>query len=236
MRVFICLALFFMASSASAELWIYSDQKIMGSKTKTELPSIKERGFYSYISKELPSMTVGKDASVVTVFESLRPASDWIVRVDTELDDYLVSWKSKGSQWYEIVESIDKQTPVNAFINHDQKVLAVSLFENSLPYLSMRRPSVWRLDESQTLKGNLARWAEVYGYSLVWRSANDYPIAASSSFYGDLLGDEGVLSRVVQSVNLSVERKFRIGFHVDHESEAISVYEIAHTNNKGFRQ
>lgn len=216
-----------LAEVSRAELWIYSPESTNEAKLKKQVPSVNKRDFYSYISRRIPAMSYGTDELLVEVLDELRPNKEWLIRMDSGLKDYLVSWRS-NAQWYEILEAIDKQNNVNIFLNHDEKVIGTSKELKALPYLSMREPMLWRISSRETLKENLERWAFILKYELVWNVDSDYPIEADAAFYGPLFGEKGALNKTFRSINSAFKNIEKLGYRVNENNQVISVYSIAH--------
>ncbi|RMG79734.1 MAG: hypothetical protein D6712_19240 [Chloroflexi bacterium] len=184
--VTLCLGLALLTVSALAELYIYSDeQRVRPPKAaQSQQLTLASREWYSPISRPMPFLTNGQCELVAVVANQLKPSSEWLVRVDDELDKACITWSSVYDEWYEILRAIDATNPhARIWINHDEKVIAWSSDIEALPYLAHRTPRVWTLDPRRSLRENLMQWAKIVRWQLVWDVPFDAPVKAKSRFF-----------------------------------------------------
>ena len=212
---YFALIVILLSADASAELYIFSESSAKNNQTSllADFGSQKKRTWYSYESNEMFERSVGRCKKVHSVAAQLKPSSDWLVRVDSGLSDICVSWASLGSQWYEVLESIDSQNPkINIWINHSERVVAWSKDMHVVSRLAHRDPLVWRLNSDKSLYENILRWTKISGWQLVWNSLDDMSIEADSVSYGEPFVVGGVLDQLFEKVNLVSLSTYKISY------------------------
>jgi len=239
-KLFLLFFALHLAFPTKAELFIYTKQ-LPNISIKVPKLNVKNRGFKSFIYKEVPELSAGEHQKLVDILPELVPSKDWLIRVDEGTEDMMITWAG-GLHWFEVLEAIDAQTDANILISHDHKVIAVSKSEELLPYLAYREPKVWRLKETISLKQNISNWLAMIEWELDWRLEKDFPVIHSAVLTGELIGSEnniGQLAYVLEQVNENAKSDMQIGYDFREGNKVVVIYEKAKTiskivKNRGF--
>ncbi|MFS1430827.1 toxin co-regulated pilus biosynthesis Q family protein, partial [Vibrio splendidus] len=123
---------------------------------------------------------------------------------DEEIQNKPVSWEASSESWEETIKEIGKQNKLVVVINPVEKTIGITGQEKKqlAVHLANRVPEIWELTPGKTLKSNLDAWATKAGWQLHWHDdlKVDYMIEHKAVMTGKFLGDEGVITQVLNSL------------------------------------
>ncbi len=146
-------------------------------------------------------MKTGVDIPLYMAMETIIPSfSDWKVNYDQGLHDKEVSWDN-GNTWQEVLSNLSSKNNVHVEINYKDSVVGISNDLSIARHLSKTVPTVWRLDTSLSLRGNLKEWAKKAGWTVEWDRGLtfDYPVHHDGVFLGDFIGSGGSVDSLIKS-------------------------------------
>lgn len=151
-----------------------------------------------YEPEQSAILRFGKNVPLMVALDKLVPSESYKVNYDEDLESTVVSWRG-GETWLETLAAISEQNPVDIFVNHQERVIGVSLDTNISMHLASEKPKVWRLRTELSLKENFEKWAETAGWSLAWGVEFDFPVDHKATIFGDFSSQSGPVDQALQA-------------------------------------
>lgn len=185
--------------------------QILGAKTTARRSAISQVG--------LPDDSIqvvvgfGKDMPFATGLSQIVPKGWQGYAEDPQLKSIgTISWEGGRRPWITVLNEVLIENGLVATVNWDSKEImfgvdptasapraAASGGRSASPDSAAGRER-WVLQSGKTLRTNLEEWTKRAGWTLSWGPEDiDYNITASVEIQGDLVGDNGAITKVIQS-------------------------------------
>lgn len=126
------------------------------------------------------------------------------VNFDDESVGTRVSWQvDECNSRKEIIDSISNGHGVDIYFSEERNSVGVTSGGVPAEYYSYQSPLVWKTNPSLSLKGNISDWAERIDWKVHWpKDLEEVDFqAADTTLYGELIGEGGVIHRVISQIS-----------------------------------
>jgi hypothetical protein len=133
-----------------------------------------------------------------TMSEILPHAQGWKANIDQGIEDYPINWFG-NKYWKDVLSGIAETHGFSVVYNEVEKVVGVSKNSEIAKHLAKSVPTVWRVNASKSLRGNLEAWSGRAGWSVYWDSKVDYKLNNTAIFLGEFVGRDGVVDQLLRA-------------------------------------
>lgn len=203
-----CVPSLLLMSNAQADLYISPVMKNTKFIYQESRPSI---------SPNIPGqVSFGENVPLsLAINKSLDDHSQWRIHIQKGLSAKKVTWRG-GTSTPTILRAIATQNNLFIKVNAKSRVIGVGSTPDLSTNLAKPSPTVWTVNNTETLSKNIKSWLNTINYTLDWQSNRDFSLKYSPTLTGNLLGPHGNLEKVLKSVSNQHHQLYAVVNHTMH--------------------